>query len=245
VAQLSVAAVVLVPVGVWALRKDPVYLLCGLCPALLISAIVLTTTGSYPFWHLPLLSALAIAAGTAIPELRRLARRLVPVARGVVRGSMVVAAGLLAAGGLTGAAGGAVYIADHGADASRWARGVLTALPRGAQVVAPWSAYAALRATQELEHRRGDVTVTLAHHWPTDAADLRRARGYLVGMDVGATPVPSGWRLVRVGPQGVVDRKGITGLSFAGRLLGDLQYKAQAYLVERSNAGVGARAYNR
>jgi hypothetical protein len=222
-----------------------VYLLCGLCPALLISAIVLTTTGSYPFWHLPLLSALAIAAGTATLELRRLVRRFVPAARGAVRGSMVVAAGLLAAGGLTGAVGGVAYIGDHGPDASRWARRVLAALPRGTQVVAPWSAYAALRGTQELEHRRGDVTVALAHHWPTDASDVRRARGYLVAMDVGPTPVPAGVRLVRVGPPGLVDRKGITGLSFAGRLLGDFQYTAQAYLVERSNAGVGARAYNR
>jgi hypothetical protein len=222
-----------------------VYLLCGLGPALLLSAIVLTTTGSYPFWHLPLLTVLAIAAGIAIPELRRLVGRSGPTAGGAARGLLALAAGLLAAGGLTGAVGGVVYIANHGADASRWARGVLAALPRGAQVAAPWSAYAALRATQELEHRRGDVTIALAHHWPTDAADVKRTRGYLVAMDVGATPVPAGVRLVPIGPRGLVDRKGITGLSFAGRLLGDLQYTAQTYLVERSNAAVAARAYNR
>src|SRR5207245_2215818 len=110
------------------------------------------------------------------------------------------------------------------------------ALPRGAHVSAPWSAYAPLRAMQELDHRRRDVTITLAHHWPTSKADIRRASrsdGYLVAMDAGATPIPSGVQARQLGPAGLVQRKGMTGLSFLGHRLGDIPYRARAYAVAR------------
>jgi hypothetical protein len=221
--QLSVAAVLLVPIGVWTLRRDRVFVVCGLAPAAAVTATVATTNGSYAFWHLPLLAVCAIAAGCAIPALRVGARRTLRPA----------GAAIVVAAALTGAVGGIAYMSAHDADASSWARQVLAQLPPGAHVSAPWSAYAALRAMQELEHRRGDLTIALGHHWPTTKADVRRARGdgYFVALDAGPTPIPTGLRVRAIGPPGRVQRKGMTGLSFLGHRLGDIQYRAQAYAV--------------
>lgn len=221
-AELSLAAVLLVPLGIWSLRRDRPFIVTGLAPALAVSAIVATTNGSYAFWHLPLLAICAVAAGCGVPALRLGARRTL----------RPPGLALIAAAALTGTIAGIVFMANHGADASSWARAVLGALPPGAHVTAPWSAYAPLRAMQELDHRRPDVTVALAHHWPTGPGDLKRAAragDYIVAMNSGPAPRPAGLRLQPVGPAGRVQRKGMTGLSFLGHRLGDVQYRARAF----------------
>jgi hypothetical protein len=229
--QLSVAAIVLVPLGIARLRCDRVFLLCGLAPALIASALAATTTGSYAFWHLPLLTVLAFAAGAAVPTLSRAVdSRGGPAAAPRRRGLTAAATAATALAALTGAGLGIVYTAAHHDDASGWAGRVLGALPPHATITAPWSAYAGLIATQELEHRRPEVRVVLARHWPTSRSDLATASGYLVAMDVGPTPpAPAGVALTKLGTTADVERKGLTGLRFAGRLLGDVQYRAQAY----------------
>jgi 4-amino-4-deoxy-L-arabinose transferase-like glycosyltransferase len=226
-AELSLAAAVLVPMGVWALRRDRVFLMCGLVPALVSSALVSTTVGSYAFWYLPLLAVGAVAAGCAVPSVRRtLVRRKLPV--------RLAAVGGLAAACLTGAVAGAAYVGRHDPDATSWVDRVLAAVPHGARLWAPWPPYSALRATQEFDHLRPDVHVVYYKGWGFwKPYDLRRAEGkYIVAID--KVSVPNGIRLVRVGPSGEVERKGLTALTFVGRSVGDpVQYIAQAYRVER------------
>jgi hypothetical protein len=66
--------------------------------------------------------------------------------------------------------------------------------------------------------------------------DLARARGYIVAMDSGPTPSAKNVRLVPIGASAKMERKGLTGLRFGGRLLGDVQYRAQAFRVDVTTA---------
>jgi hypothetical protein len=141
-ASLSPAALLLAPLGVRALWRERAYLLCCLAPALATSAVVLTTEGAYPYWHLPLLLAGAIACGVGIAHVRRPA--LVVVCGAALLVPVVV---------------GASYIAGAPREAEGWARATLEALPPDARLVAPWTAYAPLRALQELDGVRTDVRV--------------------------------------------------------------------------------------
>lgn len=227
IAELSVAAIALVPVGLWALRRDRVFLLCGLGPAVLSGALVATTISSYAYWQFPLLVVGAIAAGSAIASIRReLARRGIAVRAGALAA--------LGAASLTGAIAGAAYVVAHNPNSTRWAYDSLARIPRGALVWAPWPTYTALHDIQELDEFRSDVHV-LFHRGETlwSPSELRRAAGnYIVGL--GPVSAPPGIRLSPVGPAARVERKGVTGLRFAGRALGDtVQYVAQMYRVQR------------
>ena len=144
-ASLSPAALLLVPLGVRALRREWAYPLCCLAPALATSAVVLTTEGAYPYWHLPLLLAGAVACGVGVAHVRRRAVLAVCCVALVV--PVVV---------------GASYVATAPRAAEGWARGTLEALPPDSRLVAPWTAYAPLRAVQELDGVRPDVRVEVA-----------------------------------------------------------------------------------
>jgi Protein of unknown function (DUF2723) len=141
-ASLSPAALVLVPLGVRTLWSERAYLLCCLAPAIAMSAVVLTTEGAYPYWHLPLLLAGAVACGAGVRQVR--SRALVAVCALALLVPMVV---------------GGSYIATAPRDAESWARTTLEEQRPGARVVAPWTAYAPLRAVQELDGVREDVRV--------------------------------------------------------------------------------------
>ena len=142
IASLSPAALLLVPLGVRALWSERAYLLCCLAPAIAVSAVVLTTEGAYPYWHLPLLLAGAIACGAGVRHVRR------PVVLALCAVALLVPVLV-----------GASYIATAPRDAEDWARATLEEQPPGARVVAPWTAYAPLRAVQELDGVREDVRV--------------------------------------------------------------------------------------
>jgi hypothetical protein len=175
-ASLSPAALLLVPLGVRALWRERAYLLCCLAPALATSAVVLTTEGAYPYWHLPLLLAGAIACGAGVP---------------LVRSRALVA--LCAVALLVPALVGASYIATAPREAEDWARATLEVLPPDARLVAPWTAYAPLRAVQELDEVRRDVRVEPApvDVRPEDVAERVPGPGVgvvLSGDPSGATP---------------------------------------------------------
>jgi hypothetical protein len=228
IADLSLAAVVLVPVGLWSLRRDRVFLLCGVAPAAVSGVLVATTISSYVYWQFPLLLVGAIAAASAIPSIRR---QLVGRGTAVRMSALAVLAGA----SLTGAAAGAAYVFTHDPDSSPWAHAVLAKLPRGASVWAPWPSYTALHDVQELGQFRSDVHVLYyGNETVWSPSDLKRAVGnYVVGLS--AVSAPAGIRLIPVGPAAQVERKGLTGLEFAGRVLGDAtQYVAQMYRVQRS-----------
>ena len=141
-ASLSPAALLLVPLGLRELLRERAYLLCCLLPALATSAVVLTTQGAYPYWHFPLLLAGAVACGTGVAHVRRPA-------------IAVLCALALAVPVVVGGS----YIASAPREAEDWARAALAELPPDARVVAPWTAYAPLRALQELAGVREDVRV--------------------------------------------------------------------------------------
>jgi hypothetical protein len=141
-ASLSPAALLLVPLGVRALWSERAYLLCCLAPALAVSAVVLTTQGAYPYWHLPLLLAGAVACGVGVAHVKR------PVVLALCAIALLVPVAV-----------GASYIATAPREAEGWARATLEELPPDARLVAPWTAYAPLRAVQELDGVREDVRV--------------------------------------------------------------------------------------
>jgi hypothetical protein len=198
-ASLSPAALALIPAGVRALWRERPYLLCCLAPAAIDSAIVLTMRGGYPYWHVPLLVAGAVACGAGVEPVRRAlagTRWRVPLA------------GALAAALLVVPVSGALFLANSGREASDWSRETLAALPPGARIVAPWTAYAPLRATQSLDGLRRDVIVELT---PTGApADLATLRGgYAVAISGDAPQLPGA---EPVGPVAGASFKGLSGL---------------------------------
>jgi hypothetical protein len=221
--ELSVAALVLVPVGLWALRRDRVFVVCGLAPSVLVGALALTTTYSYPFLYLPLIAVGAITSGAAVPVIGGAISRLGPLPR-------TAAAATTAAVVATGAIAGARYIGRHDPDASRWAAAVLAAVPKGATIEAPWPAFAALSAEQEVAPERRDVRLVYAPFLTPTAAALATP-GFVVALQPAGSPRLAGARLAPLGPRAAVQRKGMTGIAVGSFQLGDPPYEAQAYDV--------------
>lgn len=210
-ASLSPAALLLVPLGLRDLARERAYLLCMLVPALVTSAIVLTTQGAYPYWHLPLLMAGAIACGAGVAHLRRPA----PIA-------------LCALALVVPVAVGASYLAGAPRSAGDWSRATLETLPRGARLVAPWTAYAPLRAVQELEAVRPDVRVEVAPAdvRPEDVAARVPGDGYAVVLS--AEP-PEVRGTAQVGPTAEANFKGLSGLDAGPFRIGYEETAVRAY----------------
>lgn len=195
-ASLSPAALVLVPLGLRRLVRDRAYLLCCLGPAVAASAVVVTMRSGYAYWHLPLLLAGAIACGVGLPA-----------ALAWVRGRALAAAALALAL-LVVPVCGVAFLATAHRDASGWARSTLQALPPRARVVAPWIAYAPLRAEQTIDGVRRDVRVELTSTGVP--VDVRTLHGdFAVAVSRTAPAVPGG---LRVGPESGANFKGLSGL---------------------------------
>jgi 4-amino-4-deoxy-L-arabinose transferase-like glycosyltransferase len=202
-ASLSPALLVLVPLGVRRLLREVPYLLCCLAPAVAASAVVVTMASGYAYWHLPLLVAGAVACGAGVEPLLGWLRRS-PAPRRVLAG------GALALALLVAPVAGVLYLANSHRDASDWSRATLEALPRGAQVVAPWIAYAPMRAEQTINGVRRDVDVELT--FTGTPVDIEELRGdYEFAVAIGADP-PSTPGAVRVGPESGANFKGLSGL---------------------------------
>src|SRR3954469_8357355 len=138
VVSLSPAAFALVPLGLRRLWRERPYVLCCLAPALLDSVLVVTMRGGFASCHVPLLLAGAIACGAGLDPLRALLRE---------RGRAGAAIGAaLAASLVVAPVTGALFLATSSRSAAGWSRATLVALPHGARLVAPWTAYAPLRA---------------------------------------------------------------------------------------------------
>jgi hypothetical protein len=205
--QLSLAAVLLAPLGLPALRRDRSFLVVGLIPSLIVSAMVLTTPMGFVYWHVPLMAAGAILVGAGVATLQQ---RVGAGARPFVAVAVLVAL-------LTGPLYGYRYVSRHHDDASAWARTVLDRLPRDATIVAPWSAYAPLRATQVLEHRRPDVSVryspTLIN---TTAALGRQHASYVVAVSPAVVAPPAGRHASMLVAPVDVDIKAIQDMNVGG-----------------------------
>jgi len=209
VAQLSVAGLVLVPMGLWFARSDRLFIWCAFAPAVVISFFSATTAGSWGYWHLPTILVGALAAGYGTAALRNALPKRSRLA--------VIVTGALALAGMTGAATGAWYVAGQNLSASGWAHAVLSELPPNACVRGDWTAYTALRATQALEGLRPDVRITEAPFTTTSGILLRRSRiRYVVSVSHEKPQAPPGLRIVRVGPRARTNFKGLTGLWFIG-----------------------------
>jgi hypothetical protein len=239
VASLS-PAVVLAPLGAWSLRRRRAFVWCCLAPALAVSAAVATTPGGYAYWHLPLILAGTIATGAG-------AARLIERVRHRRTRRIAVGVALAAAAVFVGAVGGG-YLARSHRDASPWARATLSALSQGEQIRAPWAAYTVLAATQELEHRRRDVRVTIADA-VNGAPDLRRLAGTaFVDMSAphGPPDPPAGFAIAPAGPATGANDKGLSGLDLGPVRIGLPRARARAYEVSFPlSAGARARRTRR
>lgn len=204
VTQLSPAVLLLAPVGLLALRRAPTLLAVGVAPAAVASAIVLTTPMNFVPYHLPLLLMGAVVLGAGVAALEpRVPRRAKPA---------LVAA--LAAVVLLVPVLGYRYVSEHPNDASAWSRSVLDRLPRDATIVAPWSAYAPLRATQVLEGHRPDVDVRYSPvllNTPEAVADVRAP--FVVTVAYGAVEMPRDRRATLLLAPVATNTKGIENMA--------------------------------
>lgn len=204
VSQLSVAALVLVPFGLWSARRDRLFIWCAVAPAVLTSLLAATTIGSFGYWHLPFILAGALAAGYGIAAVRA----------ALPAGTRVKAIGAvaLALAAMTGAAVGIRYAIEQNLGGSEWARAALSELPQEAYVRGGWTAYSALRATQKLEGLRPDVRVV--EQSTTTPRSLGRSRGHHVVATVPPEHLraPPDVRLEVVGPTAPTNVKGASGL---------------------------------
>jgi hypothetical protein len=199
VVSLSPAAAALVPAGLRSLMRERPYVLCCLAPAVLDSVLIVTMQRGFVYWHIPLLLAGAVACGAGVEPVRR-ALRASPWRRAV--------GGVLAATLVAPAIAGALFLAQSHRDASRWSRATLAALPRGARLVTPWTAYAPLRAEQVLGGVRRDVRLRLTASGATENISGLRG-GYAVA--VTAEPPPASGA-VALGPAAGANFKGLSGL---------------------------------
>src|SRR4051794_7046451 len=217
VVSLSPAAFALVPLGLRRLWRERPYLLCCLAPALLDSVLVVTMRGGFAYWHVPLLLAGAIACGAGLDPLRALLRE---------RGRAGAAIGAaLAASLVVAPVTGALFLANSDRSAAGWSRATLAALPHGARLVAPWTAYAPLRAEQTLRGTRRDVRVELTSTGLTpDLATLRG--GYAVVVTAAAPAAPG---VALVGPVAGASFKGLSGLRAGPFRIGYGSISARTY----------------
>lgn len=212
-ASLSPAALVLVPVGLRALVRERAYVVCCLAPAVVDSLIVASLKGAAAYWHIPLLVAGSILCGAGFERLR-----------GAVRGGRAAAVGVAAAL-LVAPVCGAVFLAYANRSAGKWSRATLAALPPGARVVAPWTAYAPMRAEQELSGVRRDVRLTLARG--PGLLDITTLRGgYVVSVAHDSPRVPGA---VPVGPVAGATYKGLSGLRAGPFDVGTASTTARTY----------------
>ncbi len=211
IVSLSPAALVLVPAGIARLWRERVFVVCGLFPALVSSAIAVFQRGGYAYWHVPLVLVGAIACGAGVDRVRRSASR--PV--------LALIAVLL----LVPPVAGGLYLARAHREASGWSRATLTALPRGARVVAPWLAYTPMRAQQVVHGVRPDVRLELT---PTGApVDIATLRGDYAVAVTGAPPRAPG--AVPAGPSAGANFKGLSGLGAGPFDIGFGAIEARAY----------------
>jgi hypothetical protein len=212
-ASLSPAALALVPAGLRALARERPYLLCCLVPAAVDSVLVVTLKGGFAYWHTPLLLAGAVACGAGVEPLRR-----------ALRGRRVPAAAAAAALVVVPVCGG-LFLANANRDASDWSRATLAALPTGARVVAPWTAYAPLRAEQQLTGTRRDVRLSLPRgRIAPDLATLRGAYAVSVAHDPPRAP-----GAMPFGPVAGANYKGLSGLRAGPFEIGDPSTQARTF----------------
>lgn len=238
VSQLSMAALVLIPFGLWFARRDRLFVWCALAPTVLISLLSATTSASYGYWHLPLILVGALAAGygaTAVRDSLPGRSRLT-----------LIATLLLALAVTTGAAVGTRYAFAQNLDASEWAREALSELPQDARLRGGWTAFTALRATQMLEGLRPDVDVRIeGGPFITTPRSLRRSRGHYVASV--SDEKPPNVRPERMGATARTNFKGLSGLEFYGIQLGPPELEAvmlkgvdRTGLVRRHGVGSGS-----
>jgi hypothetical protein len=210
-ASLSPAAVLLVPLGIRELWSGQAYMFCSLVPSVAVSIVVLTTPAAPAYFHLPLLVSGAIACGAGVRCLRR------PALGALCALAMLVPVGV-----------GVSYIAESARAAGPWSRETLRGLPRDARLVAPWTAYAPLRAVQELEGVRQDVRVEIAPPDPRPEDTVERAgdSGFSVAFSAHTLDVPGA---MRVGPAARVNFKGLSGLDAGGFAIGSPETTARTY----------------
>ena len=233
--QLSVASLVLVPLGLWSLRGEGTLLWCGVAPAVVVSGISTTTYGNYGYWHLPLLLVGGILTGSG-------ASRVAGALRGLRAPARTVAAVVGCAGLLTSAGAGIAYLRSQ-LEAITWARETLEKAPRGAVIEGGWTGYTVLRATQSLVGSRPDIRVVEGEYWVT-AADLDAAGTPLLAA-IAFQPMRSNCTLTvtplgRTTPTNV---KGLTNVHFLGVQLGPDQTIAQ--LIRVAPGGGGASCSGR
>lgn len=215
IVSLSPAALVLVPAGLARLRRERVYLVCGLVPALVSSAVAIVQRGGYAYWHVPLVLVGAIACGVGVELVRRRAPRP----------ALVLLAALLVVPPLAGG----IYLAHSHREASAWSSATLASLPRGARVVTPWLAYTPMRAQQVVHGVRPDVRLELT---PTGApVDIGTLRGdYAVAVTGSPPHVPGA---APAGPRAPANFKGLSGLGVGPFDIGFDAIAARAYRLTR------------
>lgn len=225
VTQLSPAALVLVPVGLVALRRAAPLVAVGVLPAALVSVIVLTTPVNFVSYHLTLMLIGAILLGAGVAALER---RAAGRARPVLVGALAVVL-------LLGPALGYRYVSTHPDDASAWARTVLDRLPADATIVAPWSAYAPLRATQVLEGRRTDVEVRYSAQLLDTTEALSRVRApFVVAVGYGELAPPADRGATELVAPVTANVKGIEDMSLGRFGLTAPAQRARVYALRAS-----------
>ena len=230
--QLSVATLLLVPLGLWAVRRDEVLLQCAVAPAVLISAVAVTTTGNYAYWHLPLLLVGALVTGCG-------AGRLAALLRGAAAPTQAGAALVTCAALVTSGVSGVAYVRSEPLDASAWARQTLTQVPPDAELESGWTGYTALRATQTLTGLRPDVQVTQGAYW-VEPPDLDPRRAPLVAaVSQGRLRSDCSVTVRPLAPATPTNFKGLSNLRFAGVPLGYDAAVAQLVQVEPASSRPG------
>ena len=214
-ASLSPAAVLLVPLGIRQLWSRQAYMFCSLVPSVVATIIVLTTPAAPAYFHLPLLVSGAIACGAGVRSLKR------PALGALCGLAMLVPVGV-----------GVSYIAESERDAGAWSRETLRGLPRGARVFAPWTAYAPLRAVQELESVREDVRVEIAppDSRPEDTVKRAGVDGFSVALSADPLDVPGA---IPVGPAARANLKGLSGLDAGPFAIGSQEVTARTYRLAK------------
>jgi hypothetical protein len=216
-ASLSPAALVLAPAGLRELLRERAYVACCLVPAVVDSIVVVGVKGGFAYWHVPLLLAGAVACGAGAEPLRR-----------ALRGRRALTAGAVAAFAVAPVCG-ALYLTNAPRAASGWSRATLAVLPPNARVVAPWTAYAPMRAEQQLAGLRRDVRLVVPAG--AEALDLATLRGgYAVSV---AHEPPSAPGLVPVGPVARTNHKGLSGLQAGPFEIGIEATEARTYRLPR------------
>lgn len=225
--QLSVASLLLGPLGLWALRRDGLLLSCGVAPALLISGAAATTYGNYGYWHFALLLVGAVLTGAGVAWLAAALVRTGPWVR-------VAAVPVVAVALATSTAAGVGYARSESLDATAWARSTLEQLPDGASVEGGWTGYTVLAATQSLQGVRPDVEITEGQYWLA-AEELEDTSAPLLAA-VSFTELTSSCAVLLrpLGPAAPTNFKGLTHLSFAGVQLGYEPTLAQLISLEPS-----------